>query len=288
MSTTGTHRHPARQCGLALVMVLWLLVLMTVIASSHSSNIRTETRLAFNHVETTKARHLAEAGLNHALLELLANDHSNEQHWKLDGSVHKLTFEQGKVRIALRDVRGLIDINKVLTPILEPVLIAAGMEDTRQRKALMGAIFDWRDRDNLKNIDGAEDDDYQRAGLKWSARDGAFTSVEEFRYILGMSNEVFEKLAPHLTVHSGQASVDAALAPPWLAQALVADRQLASAPGAQAPGDLSTCRISVYATTASGASASLEAVVRLEAGNQAPYRILSWRNPAWSTDALPG
>ena len=81
MTTANTRKHLRRaqpkqawQQGIALVVVLWLLVLMTVIAASHARIIRTETRLASNQVENSKARSLAEAGVHHAILELLVRD----------------------------------------------------------------------------------------------------------------------------------------------------------------------------------------------------------------------
>ena len=187
---TGKHIHsaqlkPARQRGIALVVVLWLLVLLTVIAASHARVIRTETRLASNQVEASKARSLAEAGANHAIIELLVRDEA--QRWSVNGSVNHIRYEDGDVAIAIRDARGLIDINKAQAALLDTVLTGVGLDQT-QRQALVDAILDWRDKDSLKRIKGAEDDDYRRAGLKWAARDGDFSSVEEFRYVLGMTN----------------------------------------------------------------------------------------------------
>jgi general secretion pathway protein K len=288
MIATGRHPGPVTrlQHGIALVMVLWLLVLMTVIASSHSKNIRTETRLAFNQVETAKARNIAEAGLNHAILEMLVADLA--WRWKTDGTIYPVEFDQGTAHIAVRDVRGLIDINRAGAPLFDAVLAAAGMENRAQRKALVDAILDWRDPDKLKHLNGAEDDDYQRAGLQWAARDGAFTSIEEFRYILGMTNELFARIAPYLTIHSKQAGVNAAFAPPWLAEILDANRNLASAAAGAVTGGTATYRISVRATTSSSTTATLEAVVQVGASAQDPYRILAWRTPGWSSDANAG
>ena len=259
------------------MIVLWLLVLMTVIAASHARVIRTETRLASNQVDAGKARSLAEAGAHHAILELLVKDETLR--WPVNGSVNRVSYDDGVVAIAIRDARGLIDINKVPAATLDTVLTGLGMAQA-EREALVGATLDWRDTDNLKHINGAEDDDYRRAGMKWAARDGAFSSIEEFRYVMGMTNPVFERLLPYLTVHSGQAGIIADFAPPWLASVL-ADQGAANTGNAAARSG-STFHISVWATSNGGSNASLDLVVRMAPRSEQSYKILSWRAPARS------
>ena len=286
MTTANTRKHLRRaqpkqawQQGIALVVVLWLLVLMTVIAASHARIIRTETRLASNQVENSKARSLAEAGVHHAILELLVRD--EELRWPVNGSINRIRYEGGSVAIAIRDVRGLVDINSASAELLDNVLAGTGIEET-QRKALVDATLDWRDKDSLKHINGAEDDDYRRAGLKWAARDGAFSSVEEFRYVLGMTNPLFERLAPYLTVHSGQANIMLDYAPPWLFSVLAETQESSTSANITRRNDGSTFQITVWATSNGGSSASLDAVVRIAATSDPAYTILSWRAPARS------
>ena len=292
MTTTNTCEHVRRaqpkqawQRGIALVMVLWLLVLLTVIAASHARIIRTETRLASNQVEAGKARSLAEAGAHHAILELLVRD--EEQRWPVNGSVDRIHFEDGSVAIAIRDVRGLVDINSAPAMLLDTVLAGTGMEES-QRQALVDATLDWRDKDNVKHIYGAEDDDYRHAGLKWAARDGAFSSVEEFRYVLGMTNPLFERLAPYLTVHSGQANIKLDYAPPWLISVLAQTQDTSTSGNITGRGRGTTFQITVWATSNGGSTASLDAVVRIAATSDPAYTILSWRAPARSITRTSG
>lgn len=266
-----------RQRGIALVVVLWLIVLLSVIAASHARVIRTETRLASNQVEASKARSMAEAGAQHAILELLVRD--DTLRWPVDGSPRRIGFAAGTVDISIRDARGLLDINHVQAALLDVLLEGAGVDD-QSRPELVDATLDWRDRDNLKHLHGAEDNDYRRAGLQWEARDGPFSCVEEFRYVLGMTGPIFQRLAPYLTVHSGQATVALDLAPPWLA-GLLADRPgttTAGSAGRQRGG--STFHVTVRATSTGGATASLEMVVRITPAGKEPYTILAWRTPA--------
>ena len=282
--TTNRSSLPGYQRGIALVIVLWLLVLMTVIAASHARVIRTEARLASNQLDAGKARHLAETGAHHAILELLVRDEA--QRWQFDGSVYRVRFEDGAAAIAIRDARGLVDINKAPAKLLETVLAAAGAEADRIQP-LVDAILDWRDKDSLKHIKGAEDDDYRRVGMKWAARDGAFSSVEELRYVMGMTNTLFDRLSPYLTVHSGQASVLLEFAPPWLIDVLSTSE---AAPPAATTRRTTTSvgHITVWATSNGGSSASLDLVVKLTPRAEQAYTIQSWRAPARSIPRRAG
>lgn len=274
-----------RQKGVALVLVLWLTVLLTVIAASHAKVIRTETRLASNHVVASKARSLAEAGAHHAIMELLVRDVS--QRWPVDGRVNRIDYTDGAVAISVRDTRGLVDINNAQAPLLHALLSGMGVDEAT-RSAVVDATLDWRDQDALKHLNGAEDDDYRRSGLQWAARDGAFSSVEEFRYVLGMTNSLYERLAPYLTVHSGQAAVMLDFAPPWLAGVLDDATGVATQGGTTWQLAGSTYRVSVLATTQDGSVASLDLVVRLSPTDETPYTILSWRAPARSFSLKQG
>lgn len=284
MKPVRTAIPAASQRGIALVIVLWLLVLLTVIAASHARAIRTETRLAANQLDAGKARSLAETGVHHAIMELLVRDEALR--WRVDGSVNRLRYIDGEVAISIRDARGLVDINKVTATVLDSVLAGAGI-DADQRQALVGATLDWRDKDNLKQINGAEDDDYRRAGMKWAARDGAFSSIEEFRYVMGMTNPLFEQLAPYLTVHSGQAGVNLDFAPPWLVSVLSSTEEPPRTGAAAARGG-SVFHITVWSTSSGGSNASIDLVASISPRSDPAYTILSWRSPARSIPRTSG
>ncbi len=275
------------QRGVALVMVLWLVVLLGVIAASHSRNVRLETGLAFNQLEAARARALADTGLNHAIMGLLMPD--IEQPWPLEGSPIALADENGALTVSVRDAHGLVDLNAASAAVLEALLAGAGI-DERDRLALVDAILDWRDTDDLRRLQGAEDGDYRLAGMDWGARDGAFASTDELRYVMGMTRELYNRLAPYLTTHSRQAGVKLDYAPAALVAALTGNDEAAGAqrpPPADATKTRATANqartgtyhIHVQATSPGGARASLQAVVQVTGSADTPYRILSWREP---------
>jgi general secretion pathway protein K len=275
-----------QQSGIALVVVLWLVVLLTVIASSHARNTRIETSLAFNQVGSAQARALAEAGINRAIMELFVSDAGAR--WPLDGTARQIQLDSGRVNVAIRDASGLLDLNKADSVQLEAVLAAAGVDEAA-RQNLVDAILDWRDKDTLRRLHGAEDNDYRHAGLDWGARDAAFSSVDELRYVLGMTHSLFERLAPYLTVHSSGKGVNLRYAPPWLFSVLTdSERESYDTPPIEETQPTGPFHVTAWATSNRGSRASVEAVLSIARSGEASYRILSWHEPARLRKITPG
>jgi general secretion pathway protein K len=282
----GIAAGAGRQRGIALVVVLWLVVLITVIGSSHARNARIETSLAFNHIGTAKARALAEAGINRAIMELFVSNTATR--WPLDGTARQIQLDSGSVNIAIRDASGLLDLNSADPIQLEAVLEAVATEEA-VRQRLVDAILDWRDKDQLRRLHGAEDSDYRHAGLDWGSRDGLFASIDELRYVLGMTHELFEQLAPYLTVHSGRNDVNLKYAPPWLYSVLTSrEREPAESLAGEDTQPAGPFHITAWATGNSGSRASVEVVLRIARTGEEPYTILSWHEPARSRKMPPG
>ncbi|HYY16426.1 MAG TPA: hypothetical protein VE965_07255 [Gammaproteobacteria bacterium] len=211
-----------RETGVALVLVLWVLTLLGIIATSFSKSMATETELARQLTLSAQARALAEAGIYRGILDLLRFRRNPQAKWQANGTVYKvIKLGGGEIRIAIQDEAGRIDLNTTQKPVIEGLLRGVGVDD-QARAAILDAIIDWRDPDNLRQLQGAEDEDYQAAGRSYGAMDGFFSCVEELQQVLGMTPALYRKLAPLLTVHSHRPNVDINLAPPALVQVLEA------------------------------------------------------------------
>jgi len=284
---------PNPQRGIALVLVLWLLVLLTVIAVSHARNVRLEIRLAYNQLEHTRARALAEAGMNRAIMELLVR--GDMPRYPVDGTVNRIAIDHHMVSFSMRNASGLVDLNTAQPALLDALMTAAGVDEAK-RADLVDAILDWRDSDDLRHLHGAEDSEYRHAGLAWGVRNGPFSSVDELRYVLGMTGALYQRLLPYLTVYSGYGGIRLEFAPPTLVALLTgADDGTAatfspSAPpaGAATTGADGVYHIIAWAGDDAGTRATLEAVVRITARDSTPYVILSWREPVRFASLLPG
>lgn len=295
---------PSRQKGVALVLVLWISVLITVLLASFSLSARVEALQGRNLLDATRARYAAEAGLHRATYELRGNN--PDTRWVADGRVYPFEFEGAEIEVQLYDETGKVDLN-----VAEPLLLAALFEIAGElqkpdAEALAAAVVDWRDPDDLVGVNGAEAREYKAAGRKYKPRNAPFETVSELQQVLGMSFELYRELEPLLTIYSGRAQPNPAFAAPEVLQLLpgmnsglvemfVQQREAvptgpagSAGPGLSLPdgtpvvaqGGGLTYTIRSRAQLPGGANASLEATVRLGASMVArrPFRIVRWRD----------
>jgi general secretion pathway protein K len=198
------------QSGVALVLVLWVSILLTVIASSFIVERRAETLIVRNSVSMARAAAAADAGVQRALLDAFRSDNSPEL-WRRDGQSHAWTFDGVPVRVEMRDESAKIDVNTASDALLRGLFLSAGIPDEEVTR-LLDALLDWRDPDTLKRANGAEEDDYRAAGLSYRPANAPFLAIEEIQLVLGMRPDIYRRIAPMITVYSRQTGVNAAFA----------------------------------------------------------------------------
>ncbi|WP_456444920.1 general secretion pathway protein GspK [Thiolapillus sp.] len=202
----------ASQRGIALVLVLWVIVLLSVIAGAMSMTQRTGVMMTGNIRQEREARALLSAGLNFMALMLeRRNRPAEENPWPVDGRLHPWNFRGRLLWVGAAPEGARIDLNQARDDVLLSLLQSTGLEEG-EALALRDAILDWRDRDNNRHAEGAEDQDYRSDGRPIGARDGQFLSVEELQQILGMTPDLYKKLAGALTVDARQRTVNPAFA----------------------------------------------------------------------------
>ena len=196
--------------GIALISVLWVLTLMAVIAANFTSITRTQMNLTRNMIDNSHAEALADAGVNLAVLGL--SDPDPEAKWVPDGRLYKGRYGDGLLTVSVIDETGKIDLNRGQDELLQGLFESAGLEE-KAAAALVDAVVDFRDPDDLTRINGAEDDDYSAAGLPYGAKDAPFEAVSELRQVLGMTQALYDRIAPALTVWSRRPGVNPDFAP---------------------------------------------------------------------------
>jgi general secretion pathway protein K len=209
-----------RSRGLALITVLWVLTLLSLIAASFSNSTRTEIKLAFNQSGAAQAEALADAGVYTAVLGLMAREPSNQ--WRADGTVYGWRRGAGEIRVQIWDEGGKIDIN-VATEILLTALFVAAGQDSDDAAVLADRIADFRDTNNLRQLNGAEDSDYRDEGLPYGAKDAPFEALEELRQVLGVTQEIYDTVAPALSVRARQRRPHEPTASPLVKAALAGE-----------------------------------------------------------------
>ncbi len=193
--------------GMALIAVLWITSLLALMAAGIGASGRTATKAAFNTLENTKARLSADAAVQKAIFDLLIT--GGRQPWPADGALdYGIELGGARMRIQVRDEDGKIDVNAAGLELLEGLLRAVGVNE-EQAVSLAARIGDFRDDDHDLTPFGAEDADYAAAGHPYGAADRPFRTVAELRHVLGMSDAIYERVRPHLTVYSDAEGVDA-------------------------------------------------------------------------------
>ena len=287
---------PARQRGVALVLVLWASVLLVIVASTFIVERRTEAMVVANSVSMSRAEGAADAGVYRAIFDAYRSDGSPDI-WGRDGAWHPWSFDGIPVRVEMRDESAKIDINTASDALLRGLFVSAGLTDD-EAGALLDAVLDWRDADSLKRLHGAEEDDYKAAGLPWRPANAPFQAIEELQLVLGMRPELYRRIAPSITVYSRQtgvnpqiASRDVLLAIPGLTPDVV-DDYIARREAARANGEPLPILPQASAFTSAGSmvisvrsEASLEdgtwfgreAVALLRPAPHKPVTFIAWR-----------
>lgn len=287
-----------QQKGMALVVVLWMVVLLSIMAASFSLSTRRNTSQIKHAKERAQSLALAEAGIHYALLQLSHPD--TAKRWRSDGAVYQVQLPNGLVRVAIFDESGKLDINSASELSLRVLLRRIVGEE--EASSLADRILDWRDSDDLARLKGAERKEYQAQAKGYGPQNKNLQNLEELQMVLGITPQIYKRLEPMLSVHSGQDGINPLKASAETLQlALGLDAQTAhnyvkerrnALPNTPPPqlavtpgnipviqgGDLSYT-ILARAQQEDGPGAGLQVIARRQfsRNNGAPFAFLSWR-----------
>jgi general secretion pathway protein K len=285
-----------RQRGIALILVLWLTILLTVIGGSFAYGMRNEALAARNTLALAQARALADGAVYRTAFELM-RPRGLADVWAADGSVHAWDEDGSRIAISALDESGKIDLNSAPDALIKGLLQTAGGLDADAAGQLLDVISDWKDVDDLRRPNGAEAPDYQAAGLKYNPANAPFEAVAELQRVLGMTPAIYGRIADSLTVYSRMTGINPAFASRTVLLALpgatsdivdtyIAQRNDALAAKLPVPvfplagnvgGALNLWRIRAEVTTADGVTFAREAVLRPGAERKRILSVLEWR-----------
>jgi general secretion pathway protein K len=199
----------AGQQGVALILVLWILALMTIMAGSFALSTQRESSLITNSRDRAKAVALADGGIHYAMFMLSLPNPA--QRWRADGTPYRLAVGGVPVEVRIFDEGGKVDLNAARESTLR-TLLSKVIQDENQAVKLTDAILDWRDNDDLKRLNGAESAEYLAAGLDQMPQNRNFLVLEELRGVLGITPSLYKKLEPLFTLYSNADGVNPAKA----------------------------------------------------------------------------
>ncbi len=285
-----------RQSGIALILVLWLTILLTVIGGSFAYGMRNEALAARNTLSLAQARALADGAIYRTVFELM-RPRGLLDVWSADGTIHSWEENGNGIAVVAVDESGKIDLNNAPDAMLKALLQTAGEQDADTAGKLVDVIDDWKDIDDLRRPNGAEAPEYQAAGLSYKPANAQFEAVAELQRVLGMTPAIYGRIADSLTVHSGMPTVNPAFASravllaipgatPEIVDTYIAQRRDALAAKLPLPvfpvaggvaATLNLWRIRAEVTTADGVTFAREAVIRPGAERRRLMNILEWQ-----------
>ncbi len=202
-AAAGKTSRPAkrrRDRGIALILVLWVVALLSVAALSFSLLVRSEAQATLAYKEGMENKFLAEAGMRRAVLELFYRKaggrhevwEEGREIFQCDGRPYAGEVAGGHYRVSLADESGKINLNGLTDRtgiVLKNLLRNDGVAEA-SADIIVDAILDWKDKDNLPRLHGAEDEYYQSLPRPYRAKNGDFETLEELFLVRGLSPDI--------------------------------------------------------------------------------------------------
>ena len=202
-----------KEKGLALLMVLWITTLLAVIVGEFCYAMKTEINITRNFKESTQGYYIALAGVNRAAVELIKktstgmqklqtpveeedddddDDDADENliEWRIGANIPPVLFGEGEYKVKISNESGKININKATRSMLRMLLEGFDLDES-EKDTIADSIMDWRDKDDLHRINGAEDDYYQSLDDSYECKDDDFDAIEELLLVKGVTADIF-------------------------------------------------------------------------------------------------
>jgi general secretion pathway protein K len=198
---------PARQCGVALAVVVWFLAAMSVLVAGIVYQARMDTRLTRLQVSQARALALADGAIQLALADMMRIEREGESISR-GTRTGVYTLAGTKVTVGFTPVIGLVDLNMATEELL--VALFAYGADTGEKVAeeLALNMIEWR-----SPTAGGRNDSARGPGFS-ELRHGRFEAVEDLMLVPGIGRNIFESIRDSVYVaQQGQAGVDWSSAP---------------------------------------------------------------------------
>ena len=204
----GRSAHPSsvNSRGVALILVLWVMAILSVVALEFCFAMRTEVQIAQNFKEETQRYAIAQGGIERAIAELIYRNNTRmqqlrktlkpeevlpeEREWVTDGRPYVLPFDQGTCEVRATGEAGKININVVSDPTLRKIVNQLGLEG-EARDVVTDSILDWRTPGELHRLNGAKSDYYQSLKDPYDCKNGNLDAIEELLLVRGVTPDLF-------------------------------------------------------------------------------------------------
>lgn len=187
-----------RDRGIALMMVLWVLVFLSILSLNFLRSTRWITGSTHNLKEETLTYYQAMSGY-HEALQYIASDKDpqvdfldEEGNFWIDSETVPVTGKRETndeiLEIRITDENARININFAQPDRLRKLLENAGVKDD-EIIVIIDSIMDWKDADKEHHLSGAEDDYYEAFTEPYKAKNRPFDVPEELSLVRGVKPE---------------------------------------------------------------------------------------------------
>jgi general secretion pathway protein K len=184
--------------GVALLIVLWILLLLSLLGAAFLATSRSTLLVARNSTESARAEALADAGITRGVLAL--QDPNPAFQWRADGTPHVWRFGGGTVTVSMRAEGGKVDLNAASEDVLAGLFREAGANDALSQSLADEIAARRGNADTVlpQNVpDGTID-----------PNEPPFATVDDLARLPGMTAALFHAVEPLVTIYSRVPTVD--------------------------------------------------------------------------------
>jgi len=214
------------QEGVALIMVLWVIAVLSVVVLEFSFAMRTEVNITKNYKEELQLYAIVQGGIQRAIAELIYKHDpkvqqlrktltseevpSEKKEWMTDGRSYLIPFDQGTCEIKVMSEAGKVNINLVSDSMLRKIITLLGVE-AEAKDRVVDSILDWRDPDDFYRLNGAEESYYQSLKEPYRCKNASLDSIEELLLVRGVNQALYNGRSDIKKGEGGEKVVQAGL-----------------------------------------------------------------------------
>lgn len=206
------HRRIQDESGFALLISLLVVLLLAVMILEMDAQTRADLRAAGHFRDDLQAFHLVRSAVSAAQALLQRDGRAFDATTELWASpIAEYPLGDGTLTAQIYDEAAKFNLNSLLTATdahntqkiaqFKRLLRLLEIPET-QAGNIVGAVVDWIDADSsdFSPSAGAESGVYQRQNPPYAAKNARIETLGELRMIYGMSDELYQTVAPYLTV----------------------------------------------------------------------------------------
>ena len=184
--------------GVALIIVLWIVVILSAIGMEFSYSMRIETDCNKNFSDRQRAYFGARAGIERAVKEIvrykeavkIIRDIEEEPLWNLRGIPNHFRIGDIAIRVKIEPENARINISSLSNKSLKEILLKMGLQEEKV-DSVINCLLDWQDGDNLHRMMGAEKDYYEELNPSYQPANTPIEVIEELLMIKGVDARLF-------------------------------------------------------------------------------------------------